>query len=136
MKPRGRERIAASTTICANTTHEGQTPTLADLAPLYHAIAHGCRAGRHQEALGDVYRNRICRRTPNGDIEFYASKKLGALGSNLAAISSFFDGADETPAEALTSPARAFVLGERAFYLNSQGRLQEAVPAPCGPGCT
>ena len=29
-----------------DTTHEGKTPTLADLAPLYHAIAHGCRAGR------------------------------------------------------------------------------------------
>ena len=34
-----------------DTTHEGKTPTLADLAPLYHAIAHGCRAGRYQEAL-------------------------------------------------------------------------------------
>ena len=45
-----------------DTTHEGETPTLADLAPLYHAIAHGCRAGRHQEALDEVYKNRICRR--------------------------------------------------------------------------
>ena len=34
---------------------KAQTPTLADLAPLYHAIAHGCRAGRHQEALDEVY---------------------------------------------------------------------------------
>ena len=38
-----------------DTTHEGETPTLADLAPLYHAIAHGCRAGRQQEALDEVY---------------------------------------------------------------------------------
>ena len=28
-----------------DTTCEGNTPTLADLAPLYHAVAHGCRAG-------------------------------------------------------------------------------------------
>src|SRR5215472_5854477 len=38
-----------------DTTLEGKTPTLADLAPLYHAIAHGCRAGRHQDALREVY---------------------------------------------------------------------------------
>jgi hypothetical protein len=44
-----------------DTTHEGDRPTLADLAPLYHAIAHGCRAGRHLEALDDIFRGRIYR---------------------------------------------------------------------------
>src|SRR5208282_1156613 len=39
-----------------NTTHEGNTPKLADLAPLYHAIAHGCRAGRHRKAQDEAYR--------------------------------------------------------------------------------
>lgn len=34
-----------------DTTDEGKTPTLEDLAPLYQAIAHGCRAGRHSEVL-------------------------------------------------------------------------------------
>jgi hypothetical protein len=29
-----------------DTTQEGDTPTLAELAPLYHAVAHGCRARR------------------------------------------------------------------------------------------
>ena len=38
-----------------DTTKEGDEPSLAALAPLYHAIAHGCRAGRHQEALDEVY---------------------------------------------------------------------------------
>ena len=38
-----------------DTTREGKTPTLADLAPLYQAVAHGCRAGRHQQALDEVY---------------------------------------------------------------------------------
>ena len=85
-----------------DTTREGQTPTLADLAPLYHAVAHGCRAGRHQEALDEVYMNRICRRLPDGRIEFYAVNKLGAVGSNLAAISWFFDRPYETPVAALT----------------------------------
>ena len=57
-----------------DTTKEGDRPTLEQLAPLYQAIAHGCRAGRHQEALDDIYVDRICRRRPDGDIEFYAAK--------------------------------------------------------------
>jgi hypothetical protein len=67
-------------------TREGRTPSLADLAPLYHAIAHGCRAGRHQEALDHIYKDRICRRLRDGQIEFYSGTKLGAMASNLAAI--------------------------------------------------
>jgi hypothetical protein len=112
-----------------DTTKEGQTPTLADLTPLYHAIAHGCRAGRYQDALGEVYINRICRRYPKGNVEFYATKKLGALGSNLAAISWFFDQPYETPVVALTLPHRAWILGEASYFLRAQGRLQEALSA-------
>ena len=88
------------------TTHEGSTPTLADLAPLYHAIAHGCRAGRQQEALREVYWNRICRWRPDGALEIYSFKKFGGVGSNLAAISWFFDRPYETPAAALTPADR------------------------------
>ena len=66
------------------TTREGTVPTLAELAPLYHAIAHGCRAGRYQEALDEVYINRICRRRSDGQIEFYAANKLGAFASDLS----------------------------------------------------
>jgi tetratricopeptide (TPR) repeat protein len=112
-----------------DTTHEGNAPTLADLAPLYHAVAHGCRAGRYQEALGEVYRNRICRRYPDGEIEFYATKKLGAVGGDLAAISWFFDRPYETPAAALTPPDHAWVLSQASYVLRAQGRLQEALPA-------
>jgi tetratricopeptide (TPR) repeat protein len=110
-------------------TREGQTPTLADLAPLYHAIAHGCLAERHQETLDEVYRARICRRDLDGRIEFYATKKLGAVGSNLAAISWFFNRPYETPASSLTPLARAFAFSQAGFGLRAQGRLQEALPA-------
>ena len=74
-----------------DTTKEGNTPTLEELAPLYQAIGHGCRAGRHQEALDNIYVDRICRRLAGGALEFYASQTLGALGSDLAAMSWFFD---------------------------------------------
>ena len=112
-----------------DTTQEGDAPTLADLAPLYHAVGHGCRAGRHQEALDKVYRDRICRRQPNGRIEFYSRVKLGAVGSDLAAISWFFDRPYEVPVATLTPPVRSWVLNFASFGLRAQGRLQEALPA-------
>ncbi len=112
-----------------DTTKEGPAPTLADLAPLYHAIAHGCRAGRHQEALNEVYVGRICRRLPDGSLEFYASKKLGAVGGNLAAISLFFEQPYEQPAKALFHAARAFVVSQASLGLRAQGRLREALQA-------
>ncbi|HEY1779034.1 MAG TPA: toll/interleukin-1 receptor domain-containing protein [Roseiarcus sp.] len=110
-------------------THEGQAPSLADLAPLFHAIAHGCLSGRHREALDEVYVRRICRRFPNGDFEFYTGKKLGAVSSELAAISWFFDSPYETPAATLSLPARAWVLNVASFALRAQGRLQESMAA-------
>ena len=39
--------------------YKGRAPELPDtleaMAPLYAAVAHGCAAGRHQEALDEVY---------------------------------------------------------------------------------
>jgi tetratricopeptide (TPR) repeat protein len=112
-----------------DTTREGKTPTLEDLAPLYQAIPHGCRAGRHQEALDEIYCDRMCRRLADRRIEFYASKKLGALGSNLAAISWFFDKPYEMPIATLTPENQSWVLSQAAFALRAQGRFAEALPA-------
>jgi hypothetical protein len=111
------------------TTHEGETPTLADLAPLYRAVAHGCRAGRHQEALIDPYWDRICRRLRNRDLEFYSRRKLGAVDSDLAAISWFFDKPFEAAAPGLSPRARAWVFGYASAGLRAQGRLSEALSA-------
>jgi tetratricopeptide (TPR) repeat protein len=108
-------------------TREGSPPTLAGLAPLYHAIAHGCQAGRQREALEKVFKNRICRWRPDGDLEFYASYKLGATGSDLAAVSWFFDRRYESPSVALAPLDRARVLNVTGFTLRAQGRLQEAL---------
>jgi tetratricopeptide (TPR) repeat protein len=110
-------------------TREGSAPTLADFAPLYHAIVHGCRAGRFQEAFEKVYRQRLCRWRPDGEPEFYSNMKLGALGSDLAAISWFFEGNYETPSAALTLHARAGVVDVAGAGLRAQGRLQEALLA-------
>ena len=112
-----------------DTTQEGKTPTLEDLAPLYQAIAHGCRAGRHQEALDSIYADRICRRQSDGRIAFYTRNILGAFGSDLAAISWFCTDSYAMPVAVLTPPDQSWVLGEAASLLRAQGRLTEARPA-------
>jgi tetratricopeptide (TPR) repeat protein len=112
-----------------DTTEEGETPTLATLTPLYQGVAHGCRAGRHEEALEEVYRDRICRLAAGGSMEFYATRKLGAFGTDLAALSWFFDRPYETPAATLTAGHQAWVLNLAALRLRVQGRLIEALPA-------
>jgi hypothetical protein len=107
-----------------DTMREGEAPTLADLAPLYQAIAHGCRAGWHQQALNEVYWARICRYD-----EFYLRAKLGAIGTDLAAVSWFFDKRFEAPAAALREDDKAFILSVASLALTIHGRLTEALPA-------
>jgi tetratricopeptide (TPR) repeat protein len=111
-----------------DSTKEGSTPNLAELAPLYQAITHGSRAGRHQEALNDIFKDRICRRYPDGRVEFYSVKNLGAIGSDLAAISRFFAVPYELPVSSLNEADRSWVLRQASFYLGAQGRLSEALP--------
>lgn len=110
-------------------TEEGDTPSLADLTPLYQAISHGCRAGRYQEALDEIYIDRIIRRRPDGELEYYSKKTLGATGSDLAAISWFFDTPFVTPVATLDEHEKTWVLAEAAFGLRGQGRIAEALPA-------
>jgi len=110
-------------------TWEGKTPTLESLAPLYQAIAHGSCADRRRETLRNIYVDRICRRRADGRIEFYSSKKLGAVGADLAAISWFFEKPYETAFAALTAPDQAFVLSAASVCLRAQSRFAEALPA-------
>ena len=96
-------------------------PELEDLAPLYAAVAHGCAAGRYQKALNEVYWARIQRRQ-----EFYPTKKLGAFGSDLAAVSSFFEAPWSKVAMDLTESDQAFLLNATGQRLRALGRLREA----------
>ena len=50
---------------------------LEGLQPLFQSVADGCQAGLHEDALANVYRDRIDR---GG--EFYSSDKLGAYGAD------------------------------------------------------
>jgi hypothetical protein len=104
------------------TTNEGSEPTLEDLQPLYQAVAHGCQAGMQQEARAKVYRDRILRGQ-----EFYSSRKLGALGSNLGAVACFFEQPWSRVSPTLTEAAQAWLLANAAYDLRALGRLTEAL---------
>ncbi len=98
---------------------EDQPDTLAGLAPLYAAVGHGCRAGRRVEARAEAYRRRILRGN-----EFYSTKKLGAIGADLAALAGFFDEPWRRPAGELNEAARAWVLnlGRSSWGAGAAGR--------------
>ena len=96
--------------------------TLEEMAPLYAAVPHGCAAGRHQEALEEVYWSRIQR-----EDEFFSTKNLGAHGADLAALAGFFDPPWRRPAAELTEAAKGFVLNAAGFRLRALGRLEEAI---------
>jgi hypothetical protein len=100
-----------------DTTRESAEPTLAELAPLYHAMAHGCRAERYDEALHKIFQGRIRR-----------GYRLGTYASDLAAMAAFFDRPYETPVAALTLLDRALVFNISSFSLYALGRLQDALP--------
>lgn len=101
---------------------EHQPNTLDGLQPLYQAVAHGCHAGRHQEVLESVYRDRILRGR-----EFYSTSQLGAFGTDLGAVACFFNQPWAKVSSVLTSLNQAWLLGEAAFRLRALGRLSEGL---------
>jgi len=96
--------------------------TLEEMEPLFAAVAHGCQAGRHEEAFFDVYWERISR-----EAETFVVKKLGAFGSDLAVQSNFFKLPWSQPATNLTITAQAAVLSWAGFALRALGHLADAI---------
>lgn len=96
--------------------------TLAEMQPLFSAVAHGCAAGLHQQALNEVYWTRICR-----ERESFLEKKLGAFNDDLATVAHFFTTPWHTPAAGLTEGDKAAALNWAGFGLRALGRLREAL---------
>jgi len=95
--------------------------TIEEMAPLYAAVVHGCKAGKNQEALAKVYWKRIGRGDENFNVE-----KLGSFGSEVAVLSAFFDPPWERLAPGLTDAWQGWILNEAGFALTALGRLPEA----------
>ena len=99
--------------------------SLEALEPLYQAVRHGCLAQRQQETVEKVYCERIQRGTRDGG--FYSSRKLGAIGTNLAAIAAFFEQPWTRLSTNLTGAYQDWLLNEAAYYLRALGRVIEAL---------
>jgi hypothetical protein len=98
---------------------------LAGLQPLYQAVGHGCLAGLYQEALDEVYFDRILRGT--GHDGFYSIDRLGAFGADLGAVAGFFAETWTRPRPALAAADQSWLLSVAAFSLRALGRLDEAL---------
>jgi len=96
--------------------------TFAEMQPLYAAVAHGCRAGLHQEALDEVFYSRIRRGNEN-----YSWRKLGLFGSDLSALAGFFVRTWGELISDITDADKGYVIANVAFCLRAQGRLREAL---------
>ena len=91
------------------------------MQPLFRAVAHGCAADRHQQAMKEVYYPRIRRSGRN-----YLCNQLGAFSDDLATLAHFFATPWRTPAAGLKEDDQAVVLCWAGFRLHALGRLREA----------
>ncbi|WP_133512446.1 ATP-binding protein [Candidatus Thiosymbion oneisti] len=105
-------------------TTEYRPDSLEGLQPLYQAVMHGCQAGLYEQALYDIYVDRILRGT--GHDGFYSTSKLGAVGADLGAVACFFDRLWDRPSPNLSAD-QAWLLNQAAVRLRALGRLAEAL---------
>ncbi|MBL9151875.1 MAG: toll/interleukin-1 receptor domain-containing protein [Verrucomicrobiales bacterium] len=106
-----------------------ENPTIADLQPRYHAVAHGCYAGIYGKAL-KLYLKCIAGA---GGVRskslsaHYSLQCLGSFSQELAAISSFFDHCWNVPSPRLRHYDQSWLVLFAGFVLRGLGRYDEAV---------
>ena len=98
-----------------------QPDTLIEMQPLFRAVAHGCAAGLHQQALDEVYYPRIQRSGKD-----YLVHQLGAFSDDLATLANFFANPWNELVTGLTEDDQAVTLNWAGFCLRALGRLREA----------
>ena len=97
--------------------------TLAEMQPLFAAVAHGCAAGRQQQALDDVYYRRIHR----GNEHFGINKARRDRCRSGSTERIFCHTLALCPPPRSPKSAQAFLLNQAGFDLRALGRLREAV---------
>src|SRR6266516_1663155 len=91
---------------------------------LYGAVTHGCAAGLHQQVFDKVLLSRIWRNRRTN----YSTRRLGMTGSDLVALSNYFQHRQWTQLQGqpLSEPARILILTNAGVRLRQLGRLVEA----------
>ena len=103
--------------------------TMEEMQPLIDAVLHGCRAGRADKALRDVFYPRIGRRDAPGRTTFYITSDLGAVETTLVLLRSFFPGGDFSNEPSVSDERwKAYLIGAAALALMTSGRPATAVP--------
>src|SRR6266699_2022937 len=95
-----------------------------DMNTLYAAVTHGCAAGLQQQVYDDVLLQRVWRdRRTN-----FSSRRLGMTGSDLVALSNYFQHRQWTQLQErpLSEPARILILTNAGVRLRQLGRLVDA----------
>jgi tetratricopeptide (TPR) repeat protein len=93
----------------------------AGLQPLYQAIRHGCMAEMYDEAC-----KMLIMRIERSHL-LYSTQQLGALSSNLGAVSFFFESHWNRVHSSLDMKMQAWLLNFAAFCLRGLGALTEAI---------
>jgi tetratricopeptide (TPR) repeat protein len=104
------------------TLSKDQPDSAEEMAPLYAAVWHGCRAGRYQEAFDNVFWPRIRRYGT-----YYSINKRGSYPADLSALSSFFLTHWTRLVPNLQDQTRRIALREAGSALRAVGRLEEAL---------
>ncbi|MBO0612141.1 SEFIR domain-containing protein [Thiothrix fructosivorans] len=96
--------------------------TLEEMQPLFSAVAHGCAAGLHQQALEEVYWIRIHRKS-----NAYITIKLGAFSDNLSVLAHLFDEQWQLLTNKISFYWQGKLLRWLSMNLYALGRLEEAL---------
>jgi tetratricopeptide (TPR) repeat protein len=98
--------------------------TLQEMEPLMMAVAFGCKAGRHKDALAEVYLPRIMRGT-----ESFTANKLNARGALLSVLSNFFENGDwgRPIQQDATAPQQELQPEDQLIILSHAGLYNTAV---------
>jgi predicted ATPase len=103
--------------------------TLAGMAPLMLAVAHGCKAGRYRDALHEVYLPRIMRRE-----QLYAAQQLGAMASLLSVLMQFFVPGDwRHPVTSPEAPEQGLGIVDQIIVLSHAGMCLTALRGYAAP---
>jgi tetratricopeptide (TPR) repeat protein len=109
-----------------------QPDTLEEMTPLFYAVYHGCQAARHQEALDNVYFDRIRRGQKS-----YLTRMFGMFGTDLSLLAHFFEAPWHRPVSSLTPTDQTWVTTNAAFAIRALGHLAAAVePTRAGARAT
>ena len=96
--------------------------TTEEMEPLFISVIHGCQASRYKDTFSEVFFNRISR----GGIA-YSLISLGAISSNLQALSYFFKNPYSEIVDDLALIPKSIVLEQVSHNLKAMGRIKESL---------